>query len=141
MRVASTGEIQTSVRIRIDPPHNALIKSIVYTSLGKIAVPLYEYQCKSCHRLTERIQKFSDPPLTQCPHCGGELEQLISAPAVQFKGAGWYVTDYAKKSGAPTAGGNGTNPSSAPASDTKSSSTETKPGASKSEASTGKDAT
>ena len=62
-------------------------------------MPLYEYQCKSCHSLTERIQKFSDPPLTICPHCGGELEQLISAPAVQFKGAGWYVTDYAKKSG------------------------------------------
>ncbi len=60
-------------------------------------MPLYEYQCKSCHTLTERIQKFSDPPLTTCPHCGGELEQLLSAPAVQFKGAGWYVTDYARK--------------------------------------------
>ncbi len=46
----------------------------------------------------ERIRKFSDPPLTICPHCGGELEQLISAPAVQFKGSGWYVTDYAKGS-------------------------------------------
>jgi putative FmdB family regulatory protein len=61
-------------------------------------VPLYEYQCKKCHSLTERIQKFSDPPLTACPHCGGELEQLLSAPAVQFKGSGWYVTDYAKGS-------------------------------------------
>jgi putative FmdB family regulatory protein len=61
-------------------------------------VPLYEYQCKKCHSLTERIQKFSDPPLAACPHCGGELEQLISAPAVQFKGSGWYVTDYAKGS-------------------------------------------
>jgi len=61
-------------------------------------VPLYEYQCKKCHSLTERIQKFSDPPLAICPHCGGELEQLLSAPAVQFKGSGWYVTDYAKKS-------------------------------------------
>jgi len=60
-------------------------------------VPLYEYQCKSCHTITERIQKFSDPPLSTCPHCGGELEQLLSAPAVQFKGAGWYVTDYARK--------------------------------------------
>lgn len=60
-------------------------------------MPLYEYQCKSCHTTTERIQKFSDPPLTVCPHCGGELEQLLSAPAVQFKGAGWYVTDYARK--------------------------------------------
>ncbi len=61
-------------------------------------MPLYEYQCKKCHSLTERIQKFSDPPLATCPHCGGELEQLLSAPAVQFKGSGWYVTDYAKKS-------------------------------------------
>lgn len=60
-------------------------------------MPLYEYQCKSCHTTTERIQKFSDPPLTVCPHCGGELEQLLSAPALQFKGAGWYVTDYARK--------------------------------------------
>ena len=60
-------------------------------------MPLYEYQCKKCHTLTERIQKFSDPLLTTCPHCGGELEQVLSAPAVQFKGSGWYVTDYARK--------------------------------------------
>ena len=71
-------------------------------------MPLYEYQCKKCHSLTERIQKFSDPPLTVCPHCGGELEQLLSAPAVQFKGSGWYVTDYARKGAKPAAsGGNG----------------------------------
>lgn len=50
----------------------------------------------------ERIQKFSDSPLTVCPHCGGELEQLLSAPAVQFKGSGWYVTDYARKPSAGT---------------------------------------
>ena len=76
-------------------------------------MPLYEYQCKQCHSLTERIQKFSDPPLAVCPHCGGELEQLLSAPAVQFKGSGWYVTDYAKKSSADTAaGGNGSAPAS-----------------------------
>jgi putative FmdB family regulatory protein len=79
-------------------------------------VPLYEYQCKKCHSLTERIQKFSDPPLTACPHCGGELEQLISAPAVQFKGSGWYVTDYAK-SASKGKGGNG---SAAPSSEGKS---------------------
>jgi putative FmdB family regulatory protein len=71
-------------------------------------VPLYEYQCKKCHSLTERIQKFSDPPLKTCPHCGGELEQLLSAPAVQFKGSGWYVTDYARKSSSNSKGGNGT---------------------------------
>ena len=104
-------------------------------------MPLYEYQCKSCHSLTERIQKFSDPPLSICPHCGGELEQLISAPAVQFKGAGWYVNDYAKKSGTPPASGNGDKSSSAPASDSaSSSSSDSKPAAAKSEASTGKDA-
>jgi putative FmdB family regulatory protein len=62
-------------------------------------VPLYEYQCKKCNHVFERIQKFSDPPMTTCSKCGGEVEQLISAPAIQFKGTGWYVTDYAKKSG------------------------------------------
>ena len=70
-------------------------------------MPLYEYQCRKCHSLTERIQKFSDPPLQVCPHCGGELEQLLSAPAVQFKGSGWYVTDYARKSGKGGGSGNG----------------------------------
>src|SRR5262252_8197751 len=61
-------------------------------------MPLYEYECQSCHRRIEKIQKFSDPPLEVCPHCGGRLEKLISSPAFQFKGSGWYVTDYAKKS-------------------------------------------
>ena len=62
-------------------------------------MPLYEYECQSCHRRLEKIQKFSDPPLDVCPHCGGRLEKLISSPAFQFKGSGWYVTDYARKSG------------------------------------------
>ena len=62
-------------------------------------MPLYEYECKKCHHRFERIQKFSDPPVKKCPECGGPVEQTISAPAVQFKGSGWYVTDYAKKSG------------------------------------------
>ena len=61
-------------------------------------MPLYEYQCKKCGHRFERIQKFSDPPVKKCPECGGKVEQLISAPTVQFKGSGWYVTDYAKKS-------------------------------------------
>ena len=61
-------------------------------------MPLYEYQCKKCGHRFERIQKFSDPLVKKCPECGGKVEQLISAPAVQFKGSGWYVTDYAKKS-------------------------------------------
>ena len=61
-------------------------------------MPLYEYQCKKCHHRFERIQKFSDPHVKKCPDCGGTVEQVVSAPAVQFKGSGWYVTDYAKKS-------------------------------------------
>lgn len=48
----------------------------------------------------EKIQKFSDPPLEVCPKCGGSLERLLSSPAIQFKGSGWYVTDYARKSSA-----------------------------------------
>jgi len=65
-------------------------------------MPLYEYECKKCHHRFERIQKFSDPHVKKCPDCGGPIEQVISAPAVQFKGSGWYVTDYAKKSSAPS---------------------------------------
>jgi putative FmdB family regulatory protein len=61
-------------------------------------MPLYEYQCKKCGHRFEKIQKFSDKPVKKCPECGGAVEQTISAPAVQFKGSGWYVTDYPKKS-------------------------------------------
>jgi len=94
-------------------------------------VPLYEYQCKKCHSLTERIQKFSDPPLAICPHCGGELEQLISAPAVQFKGSGWYVTDYAKKSGdGSKSSGNGSTASSSEGKSDSSTSSSEKSGSS-----------
>src|SRR6266478_5946681 len=60
-------------------------------------MPLYEYECKKCGHRFEKIQLFSDPMLKKCPECGGKVEQMISAPAVQFKGSGWYVTDYAKK--------------------------------------------
>ena len=60
-------------------------------------MPLYEYQCKKCKHRFERIRKFSDPPIRKCPECGGPVEQLLHAPAVQFKGSGWYVTDYAGK--------------------------------------------
>jgi len=61
-------------------------------------LPLYEYQCLKCGALIEKIQKFSDPPLATCEKCGGKLERLLSAPAIQFKGTGWYITDYARKS-------------------------------------------
>jgi putative FmdB family regulatory protein len=61
-------------------------------------MPLYEYECKKCHHRFEKLRKFSDPTLKKCPECGGPIEQLISASTVQFKGSGWYATDYAKKS-------------------------------------------
>jgi putative FmdB family regulatory protein len=63
-------------------------------------MPLYEYQCKKCKHRFEKIQKFSDKMLTKCPECGGPIEQMISAPAVHYKGSGWYVTDYPKKGAA-----------------------------------------
>ena len=63
-------------------------------------MPLYEYQCDACSNRFERIQKFSDPPADVCPTCGkGPVRKLLSSPAIQFKGSGWYITDYAKKSG------------------------------------------
>ena len=65
-------------------------------------MPLYEYECQKCGRRTEKIESVSGPHLKKCPkcpHCGGKVERLVTAPAIQFKGAGWYVTDYAKKTG------------------------------------------
>jgi putative FmdB family regulatory protein len=70
-------------------------------------MPLYEYECKKCGHRFEKIQKFSDRMVKTCPECGGEVEQMISAPAVQFKGSGWYVTDYAKKSSSAGSSGSG----------------------------------
>ena len=63
-------------------------------------MPLYEYQCAKCGKRTEKIESVSGPHLKKCPHCGGKVERLVTAPAIQFKGSGWYVTDYAGKSGA-----------------------------------------
>jgi putative FmdB family regulatory protein len=60
-------------------------------------MPLYEYQCKKCKHRFEQIQKFSDKPVKKCPECGGPVEKLISTSAVQFKGSGWYVSDYGRK--------------------------------------------
>lgn len=60
-------------------------------------MPLYEYECRQCGRHFEIIQKFSDAPLTTCSECGGPLEKMLSAPAIQFKGSGWYITDYARQ--------------------------------------------
>jgi putative FmdB family regulatory protein len=94
-------------------------------------MPLYEYQCEECSKRIEIIQKFSDPPLTECLDCGGRLERLLSAPAIQFKGAGWYINDYARKgngseNGAPAKEEKGTaKPESKPESSTASTSKST----------------
>ena len=62
-------------------------------------MPLYEYECDACGKRFEKIQKFSDPPAEVCVHCGqGPVRKLLSSPAFQFKGSGWYVTDYARSS-------------------------------------------
>lgn len=101
-------------------------------------MPLYEYQCEQCGEQFEVMQKFSDEPLTTHERCGGRVHRLLSAPALQFKGSGWYVTDYARaKSGdngsAPKAGGPAGKSSGASESGAESSSTasekksETKP--------------
>lgn len=82
-------------------------------------MPLYEYQCKKCGNRFEKIQKFSDKPVKKCPECGGPVEQVISAPAVQFKGSGWYVTDYAKKSGASSGSSSSSNNGDSAKSETK----------------------
>lgn len=60
-------------------------------------MPLYEYRCTGCGECVEVLQHVSDAPLTGCPRCGGAMEKLLSAPALQFRGSGWYVTDYARK--------------------------------------------
>ena len=93
-------------------------------------MPIYEYQCKKCKHRFEKIQLFSDPMLKKCPKCGAALELLISSSTVQFKGSGWYVTDYAKKSG----GGSASNGDSASKKEGKTKSeSSTQEGSSKSE--------
>ena len=78
---------------------NAIL-SIFEHQLGGALVPLYEYKCLKCGRNTEKIESVSGPHLKKCPHCGGKVESVITAPAIQFKGSGWYITDYGgKKSG------------------------------------------
>lgn len=94
-------------------------------------MPLYEYQCDACGERFEAIRKFSDPPLEVCEKCGkGPIQRLISSPAFQFKGSGWYITDYAKKSGGSStdSGNKDKDSSTAPKPDTASTDkTESKP--------------
>ena len=70
-------------------------------------MPIYEYRCKKCNHQFEVFQKLNEENLKNCPRCGGPLQKVISSPAIQFKGSGWYITDYAHKNS--PAGGNGKN--------------------------------
>jgi putative FmdB family regulatory protein len=94
-------------------------------------VPLYEYQCARCGRF-EVIRKFSDEPLVTCPTCGGEIQKLLSAPAIQFKGTGWYITDYARKSTGGEAAGKGSGEGGSSASGAKDAGSSSRDGASSS---------
>ena len=71
-------------------------------------MPLYEYECDACGHRFEVIRKFSDAPIEKCPSCGGRVRKLMSSPAIQFKGSGWYVTDYPKKGEAAASESEGT---------------------------------
>jgi putative FmdB family regulatory protein len=80
--------MRSEIRSSLVIPHHSNLE------VEKEIMPLYEYECTACHKHTEKIQKFSDPEITVCPHCGGKLERVISAPAVSFKGGGWYADGY-----------------------------------------------
>jgi putative FmdB family regulatory protein len=87
-------------------------------------MPLYEYECDSCGHRFEVIQKFSDAPIDKCPTCGASVHKLISSPAIQFKGSGWYITDYAKKDSTAAGKAGGAKDGGASGSDTTKASTD-----------------
>ena len=92
-------------------------------------MPLYEYECDACHQRFERIRKFSDPPLETCDKCGkGPVRKLVSSSAIQFKGSGWYVTDYARKSGSSSGTSGPSSDASSSSSDSSSTSASSKSG-------------
>ena len=98
-------------------------------------MPLYEYQCEACAHRFEKIVQYSDPPIDTCPVCGGTVKKLFSSPAIQFKGSGFYITDYAKKT-SPESSSAGKSSSDKPAeksSDTSSASTDKSSDSTKSE--------
>jgi putative FmdB family regulatory protein len=90
-------------------------------------MPLYEYECTICHKHTEKIQKFSDPEITVCPHCGGKLERVVSAPAISFKGGGWYADGYGNAKPKSSGDGGGTTNSEAKSSPDSKSTSDSKP--------------
>jgi putative FmdB family regulatory protein len=97
-------------------------------------MPLYEYQCVQCGEREEVIQRLSDPPHSQCSKCGGEMKKLVSAPAIQFKGSGWYKTDYASTKPGAAADSTKSDSKSETKSDTKSETTTATKSETKSEA-------
>jgi len=104
-------------------------------------MPLYEFECEDCKKRFERIQKFTDPTPDVCPNCGqGPVRKLLSSPAIQFKGSGFYITDYAKKSTSDAGGKSSTGGESSSASESKSDSkSETKSSDTKSDKSSSSD--
>jgi len=82
-------------------------------------MPLYEYQCDNCGHRFEVIQKFSDAPVAVCPKCGGPVTKLFSSPAIQFKGSGFYITDYARKSDSATTPASSETKTDSPKTETK----------------------
>jgi len=103
--------------------------------IGGASVPLYEYKCLKCGRNTEKIENVSGPHLKKCPHCGGKVQSVITAPSIQFKGAGWYVNDYGGKK---SSGGDGDKADKSATSDKPA--TETKEAGSKEKESVSKEA-
>ncbi len=99
-------------------------------------MPLYEYECQSCGHRFEMLQKVADSPLTSCVKCEGKVERLLSSPAIQFKGTGWYVTDYARKG---QASSTESESSESPSKTTKSEKNRSKSGPAASASSTSKD--
>jgi putative FmdB family regulatory protein len=106
-------------------------------------MPLYEYECTACHRRTEKIQKFSDPEITVCPHCAGHLERVLSAPAIAFKGGGWYADGYgnakpkSNSTGDSASTATSSSDSNSSSSDSKSSSSDSKSSSSDSKSNNG----
>jgi len=87
-------------------------------------MPLYEYECDACAHRFERIQKYSDPLVDTCPKCGGHVRKLLSSPAIQFKGSGFYINDYAKSSSSSSDAGKGGSKSDTKPSDSSTSSSD-----------------
>ena len=83
--------------VRVCPEAQRANISCLTFALGRSELPLYEYRCLKCDRHTDKIEKMNGPHLKKCPHCGGKVESVLTAPSIQFKGTGWYVTDYGRK--------------------------------------------